>query len=39
MTALVRQLAPEAKQDPSESHGAAFSTLVFRVPLRIQASA
>src|SRR6267143_2403998 len=39
MTALVRQLAPEAKQDLSESHGAAFSTLVFRVPLRSQASA
>jgi GNAT superfamily N-acetyltransferase len=39
MTALVRQLAPEAKQDDSASHGAAFSTLVFKVPLRRQASA
>lgn len=39
MTALVRQLAPEARQDHSGSHGAAFSTLIFRVPLRSQASA
>ena len=39
MTALVRQLAPEAKQDDSASQGAAFSTLVFKVPLRRQASA
>ena len=39
MTALVRQLAPEAKQDHSRSHGAAFSTLIFEVPLRSQASA
>jgi len=39
MTALVRQLAPEAKQDHSGSHGAAFSTLIFEVPLRNQASA
>jgi len=39
MTALVRQVAPDARQDRAGPHGAVVSTLIFRVPLRSQASA